>query len=374
MIRAKALMTAYGAVRPALFRAYGGDPERVHEAVFALLGRLGPAANRLLRAAVPHPGQPVTVAGIDFPGRVGLAAGLDKDGVAARAWASLGFGFAELGTVTACPQPGNPKPRLFRLPENQALINRMGFNNRGAGELAARLRGWGVVRGRQSLGLPLGVSLGKTKAVGLDRAVDDYRESLRAVADVADYIAVNVSSPNTPGLRDLQTAAHLTELLTALTETAAGLVAGGVPLFAKVAPDLGDAQLDAVAEAAVRAGAAGFIAVNTTTSRDGLRGPEARLARETGGLSGAPLARRARTVVRRLAASTCCPVIGSGGVMTAADAAALFDAGAALVQVCTGFIFSGPGLVAAISALPEAKTPAVSSAAPEAGAPKEQPR
>jgi dihydroorotate dehydrogenase len=292
------------------------------------------------------------VAGVDFPGRVGLAAGLDKDGVAARAWAAFGFGFAELGTVTAQGQAGNDPPRLFRLADNRALINRMGFNNHGAADLGERLRGWGVARGAQSLGLPLGVSLGKTKAVGLDQAVDDYRAALRAVADVADYVAVNVSSPNTPNLRDLQAAGRLAELVVALTETARALVPGGLPLFVKVAPDLADAELDAVVEAAERAGAAGFIAVNTTISRSGLHGPEARLAREPGGLSGRPLTGRARAVVARLCGLTARPVIGSGGVMTADDAAALFDVGAALVQVCTGFIYAGPALVSAINALP----------------------
>jgi dihydroorotate dehydrogenase len=348
-----------------LFRTYHGDPERIHEATLALLADLGPSVRHVLGAVLPRPTHPVTVAGVDFPGRVGLAAGIDKDGLAPAAWASLGFGFAELGTVTARPQPGNDRPRLFRLVDNRAIVNRMGFNNRSAGELGARLRSAGVVRGQRSLGLPLGVSLGKTKVADLDQAVDDYRASLRAVADVADYIAINVSSPNTPNLRDLQTAAHLTELVTALTATAADLVPGGVPLFVKVAPDLTDAQLDEVVEAVERAGAAGFIATNTTVTRHGLHGPEARLAREAGGLSGAPLTALARRVVGRIAQLTNRPIMGSGGVMTPMDAQALFDAGAVLVQVCTGFIFSGPGLVAAINDLPEPRTGPAPQAGPE---------
>jgi len=347
-LRGETLIDAYRRLlRPLLFRSYGGDPEKVHEATLRWLGRIGSTPLKdAVAALVPQTRQPVEVAGVRFPGRVGLAAGLDKDGVAAPCWSAFGFGFAELGTVTAQAQPGNPSPRLFRLPQSQALINRMGFNNGGAQALADRLGLWGVERGNNALGLVVGVSLGKTKATPLDQAVEDYRTSLRAVADRADYVALNVSSPNTPGLRQLQDAAAVTELLTALVAEAPGL-----PLFVKLSPDLTDAELDATLEAATRAGASGFIATNTTLSRDGLRWPDTLLAAQAGGLSGRPLRRRALAMVGHLVRSTALPVIASGGVMTVDDAHAFFDAGAPLVQVCTGFIYSGPGLVARINAL-----------------------
>ncbi|MDR1077644.1 MAG: quinone-dependent dihydroorotate dehydrogenase [Propionibacteriaceae bacterium] len=347
--RAAALTRGYqGWLRPILFRSFGGDPERVHDFTIALLARLGEAPWRsLLAAALPSAAGPIRLAGIDFPGRVGLAAGLDKDGQAARVWSALGFGFAELGTVTATAQPGNDRPRLFRATHSEALINRMGFNNLGGAALAARLTGLGQVRGSGRLGLPIGVSIGKTKAVGLDRARADYLASLAAVAPGADYVAVNVSSPNTPGLRRLQAAQQLGELLTSLVQAAPA----DLPIFVKLTCDLAEADLDQVVEAALEAGAAGFIATNTTLARDGLRGPDCRLARQAGGLSGAPLAARARAMVARLSGLTDRPVIGGGGVMTADDARALFDAGASLVQIFTGLIYSGPGLVAAINDL-----------------------
>ncbi|MDR1214020.1 MAG: quinone-dependent dihydroorotate dehydrogenase [Propionibacteriaceae bacterium] len=347
--RAAALIRGYqGWLRPLLFRSYGGDPERIHELTIALLSRLGADPWRgLVAALLPSAAGPIRLAGIDFPGRVGLAAGLDKDGQAARIWSALGFGFAELGTVTALAQPGNDRPRLFRATHSGALINRMGFNNLGGAALAARLTELGQVRGQARLGLPIGVSIGKTKAVGLDQAQTDYLASLAAVAPVADYVAVNVSSPNTPGLRRLQTASQLGELLTSLVQAAPS----DLPIFVKLTCDLTEADLDQVVEAALRAGAAGFIATNTTLARDGLKGPDCRLAQQAGGLSGAPLAQRARRMVARLSGLTDRPVIGSGGVMTVDDARALFDAGASLVQIFTGLIYSGPGLVAAINDL-----------------------
>jgi len=295
------------------------------------------------------PASPVRVAGVWFPGRVGVAAGLDKDGVAARSWAPLGFGFAELGTVTASAQPGNPRPRVFRLADSRALINRMGFNNLGANALAHRLAAWGVRRGENTLGLPLGVSIGKTRTVPLDQAAADYVQSLTAVHRYADYVAVNVSSPNTAGLRHLQDKGLLADLVAALVAAAASLDPVPVPIFVKVAPDLSDEELDGTLEASLGAGAAGFVAANTTLARTGLRPPDQRYARQSGGLSGAPLTRRSREVVARTVRAGL-PVIASGGIMSPGDAEAMLDLGAAAVQVFTGFIFSGPGLVAGINA------------------------
>ncbi|QDP98790.1 quinone-dependent dihydroorotate dehydrogenase [Microlunatus elymi] len=335
------------AVRPMIFRIGGGDAEKAHEQTLRWLARAGTIApvRAALAAAFNRHRAPRTVAGIDFPGIVGLAAGMDKNGIAAHGWGSLGFGFAELGTVTGQPQPGNPQPRLFRLPASGAVINRMGFNNAGAAQLAARLSGLGVRRGNNALGIPLGISIGKTKIVPLDEAVEDYLSSLRELAPYADYVAVNVSSPNTPGLRSLQDRKALTELLTALTAEASKINSVPVPIFVKIAPDLTEPALDEVVEVAAEVGAAGLIATNTTLSRDGIDYADLALAPQAGGLSGAPLARRARQVVGHLAARSRLPIIGVGGIETADDAAALLDAGATLLQVLTGFIYHGPGLV-----------------------------
>jgi len=338
-----ALRLAYtGILRPALFRV---DAEKVHVATIATLGHLPAPALSLMRAVVGAPTKPVTVAGIEFPGRVGLAAGMDKDGRAARAWASLGFGFAEFGTVTARPQPGNPGKRLFRVPEMHAFVNRMGFNNDGAAALAKRLTNFGVERGNGALGLPVGVSIGKTKVVPLEGAIDDYLASLNALAAVADYVAVNVSSPNTPGLRDLQDAQTLARLVGALVARASEFdSASPIPVFVKIAPDLDDESLIATVKAAESAGAAGLIAVNTTVRR-----PKGFPLEEEGGLSGAPLRARAREVVAMLGGVTKLPVMASGGVMTPHDADKLFDAGAVLVQVLSGFVYYGPSLVRGIN-------------------------
>lgn len=351
-------------LRPVLFGSYGGDPEAIHERLIQLLSGVGSAT--LVRALTGllagSEGRPVTVAGIDFPSRVGLAAGMDKDASAVLAWRSLGFGFAELGTVTGRAQPGNDRPRVFRLPESRALINRMGFNNPGAAAVAATLAARNVYRGNGVAGLPVGISIGKTKLVPLEESVADYLVSLTLLAPHADYVAVNVSSPNTPGLRSLQDAGALAGLIGALVKEAAALAgeervsesfrpSGPVPIFVKVAPDLSWAELDEVLATCADTGAAGVIATNTTLARDRLAPADQRLAAEAGGLSGAPLTVRAREVVAYLAAHTDLPVIGSGGVMTAADAMALFDAGASLVQLYTGFVYGGPGLPAAINSL-----------------------
>ena len=285
----------------------------------------------------------VRTLGLDFPGPLGLAAGFDKDGHGAAALAALGFGFVEVGTVTARPQPGNPKPRMFRFPAERALVNRMGFNNSGAAALAARLRS---LRGRRGGGRPvIGVNIGKTKAVPEDEAIADYVTSARLVADVADYVVVNVSSPNTPGLRDLQAVSRLRPLLDAVR---AALDEASprrrVPLLVKIAPDLADADIDAVADLAVELGLDGIIATNTTISREGLRDSAAVADAGAGGMSGAPLKARALEVLRLLhaRAGDRLVLIAAGGIETADDARERLDAGATLVQAYTAFIYQGP--------------------------------
>ena len=335
-------------LRPLLFRAYGGDAERVHEQTLAAVARIGrsrPALAALAALCARHRA-PATVAGIQFPGIVGLAAGMDKDGVGIKTWASLGFGYIELGTVTAQTQPGNDRPRLFRLPESRAIINRMGFNNLGASALADRLAAAGVSRGNLAVGIPIGISTGKTKTVPLAEAAQDYLTSLRTVARYADYLAINVSSPNTPGLRSLQDPRTLAELISALVNEAWRLADGGppVPIFVKVAPDLTEAALEEVVGVCTEAGAEGLIATNTTLGRDGIAAHQP-LAGEAGGLSGAPLTRRAREVVRFLAERTTLPIIGVGGIMSRDDGQAMLDAGASLLQIYTGYVYGGPALI-----------------------------
>ena len=349
-----------GVLRPLLFRAYGGDAERVHDQTLATISRLGasrPGRGALAALCARHR-RPVTVAGIQFPGLVGLAAGMDKDGVGLEAWAPLGFGFVELGTVTAQPQPGNDKPRLFRLPGSGAIINRMGFNNRGAQVLAHRLAGAGVARGNTAVGIPLGISIGKTRSVPLADATEDYLTSLRALAPYADYLAINVSSPNTPGLRSLQDSQPLADLITTLVTEAWRLAAGAppIPIFVKVAPDLTEPALEDVVQVCSDAGAEGLIATNTTLVRDGLAAGEP-LATESGGLSGAPLTRRAREIVRFLAQRTTLPIIGVGGIMSRDDGQAMLDAGASLLQIYTGYIYAGPALVNHLNRLEPDRAP-----------------
>ena len=339
-------------VRPVLFRSAGGDPERVHEATLRMISRVGehPRARSALAAVLARGRQPVTVAGIAFPGRVGVAAGLDKNGVGVKAWGALGFGFAELGTVTAQAQPGNAAPRLFRLPGEQAIINRMGFNNLGAAALAARLAAAGVARGNGAVGIPLGISLGKTKATPLEDATADYLTSFRVLAPYADYVAVNVSSPNTPGLRSLQDAAALQDLVGTLVAEAGRAAAPPVPVFVKLAPDLTEDALEELLGVCAGAGAAGLIATNTTLARDALAADHPH-RHEAGGLSGAPLAVRAREVVGFLTRRTDLPVIGVGGILTRDDGQAMLDAGAALLQVYSGYIYRGPALVGELNRL-----------------------
>uniref|UniRef100_UPI0030C66264 quinone-dependent dihydroorotate dehydrogenase n=1 Tax=Arachnia propionica TaxID=1750 RepID=UPI0030C66264 len=330
-------------LRPVLFRLHRGNPEAVHEMMIEWLGHV--PGTRHARVVAP-----VEVAGIRFPNRVGIAAGLDKDGIAAPAWARLGFGFAELGTVTGQAQPGNERPRVFRAVASRAIVNRMGFNNAGADALADRLLKLGVQRGNLRLGIPLGISIGKTKVVPMARARTDYVGSVDVLRDFADYFAVNVSSPNTPGLRSLQTAQELTTLITSVVG-AAGEGGHPVPVFVKLAPDLDPDGLPEILAAISDAGAAGVIATNTTLSRDGLRPTDQHLRDEAGGLSGAPLTARALRFVETVAGTTALPVIGVGGIMSPRDAARMFDAGASLIQLYTGFIYAGPALVRGIHEL-----------------------
>jgi dihydroorotate dehydrogenase len=316
--------------RPVLFRVGGGDAEAAHEFTLRWLARL-PRSRRVLSP----PGAATTVFGVRFPNPVGLAAGMDKDGRALAAWPALGFGFVEVGTVTRHPQPGNERPRLFRLRGSRAIVNRMGFNNGGSEALAARLAALGPLQ------VPLGISIGKSKITPLSAAVEDYVTSLTALYPYGDYFAVNVSSPNTPGLRSLQDRGQLDALLAALRAV------GPKPLLVKVAPDLTDVALGEVLEVCAKNEVAGLIATNTTLSRDGIAPGDAVLSTEAGGLSGAPLTARAREVVRFVARETggALPVIGVGGVMSPDDALRLRDAGASLVQIYTGLIYGGPSLV-----------------------------
>ena len=323
--------------------------EAAHLAAFGLIrgvARVPGAAWLLRRWLGPRdPVLRVRALGLSFPGPLGLAAGFDKDARGTRGLAALGFGFVEVGTVTARAQPGNPRPRMFRLAADRALVNRMGFNNAGAAAAAAALR-----RSRRRLRGPggpvTGVNIGKTRAVPDADAAADYAASARAVAAVADYVVVNVSSPNTPGLRDLQAADRLKPVLVAV-RAALDASAGGrrVPLLVKIAPDLADADLDAVADLALEFGLDGIIATNTTTSRAGLASPAAEVAAAgAGGLSGPPLRARSLEVLRRLRARAGdrLVLIAAGGIETPDDAWERLRAGATLVQAYTGFVYGGP--------------------------------
>lgn len=327
----------YTLARAVLFRL---DPEAAHDLALKSLQALGPAA-RLLGQAPDGAGEACTVMGLAFPNRVGLAAGLDKNGEYLGALGTLGFGHIEIGTVTPRPQPGNAKPRLFRLTAQEALINRFGFNSVGVEQLLRNVEASGY-RG------VLGINIGKNAATPLERATDDYLACLDAVYARADYITVNISSPNTTNLRDLQSKERLGELLAALREHRARLAgdARAKPLVVKIAPDLDEAQLNAVADLALEHGIDGLIATNTTLSRDGVQAHAC--ASEAGGLSGRPLFVRSTEVLRRLSARLGGRValIGVGGILSGAEARAKVDAGASLVQVYTGFIYRGPALIA----------------------------
>src|SRR6266487_138940 len=324
-------------VRPLLFPL---NAEAAHRLTIELLRAAShfDLALRVLGFCRP-PSKPKALFGLNFQNPIGLAAGLDKNGVALPAWAALGFGFIEMGTVTAKAQPGNPEPRIFRLPKQQALINRLGFNNDGADAVAERLR-----KLRESgrwPAVPIGINIGKSRATPLEKAADDYLYSFRLLCDFADYITLNVSSPNTPGLRDLQEPAALLHLLQAIG-SAPGLAAK--PVLIKISPDLSPIQLEAIVKVCEENGVAGIIATNTTLDHSSVP-PE---LDQEGGLSGAPLREKATALVRDIVAKSAIPVIASGGICDAESAREKFQAGAQLVQLYTGFVYRGPRLLCEI--------------------------
>ena len=323
-----------------LFKAFFRrlDPEFVHHSAALCLRVAKSLGITSIGAIEPKELKAVKAFGLEFAGPFGLAAGFDKNAIMIRALGDLGFSHIEIGTVTALAQPGNPKPRLFRLTADRALINRMGFNNQGAEAVADRL---GHLRAKYGEKLPIiGVNIGKSKVVELENAVDDYRTSARLLAPFADYLAVNVSSPNTPNLRDLQNVEALRPILKAVIEESLGL-----PVLVKIAPDLADDDITAVADLALELGLAGVIATNTTISRSGLKTSAAKVQSiGAGGLSGAPLKARSLEVLALLAKrlENKAAIISVGGIETSAEAQERLDAGATLVQGYTGFIYEGP--------------------------------
>lgn len=335
-------MSIYGLVRPILFRA---DPERIHQLTLRVLGVTG--ATSLGRIALRSmfsyrtPESGVQLFGLEFPNLVGLAAGYDKDGVGMRGLACLGFGHLELGTVTPAPQPGNPRPRVFRLTEDRALINRMGFPNDGATALLNRLKR------RKPTKVVIGVNIGKGIDTPLEDAVEDYVGLLRLFSEHADYVAINVSSPNTIGLRRLQARKQLEVLLAQCAheresiQSKDGIV---LPLLVKLAPDLSFGEIEDAVDVILAQGFDGVIATNTTTARVGLRSTS---AGEQGGLSGTPLCARSLELVSHIhkITSGALPIIGVGGIMSGDTAKKMLDAGASLVQLFTGLVYEGPGLV-----------------------------
>ncbi|MDR0275957.1 MAG: quinone-dependent dihydroorotate dehydrogenase [Burkholderiaceae bacterium] len=337
----------YDLARPLLFRL---DPETAHEWTMNLLARAGGTP---LQCAWRHArvSDPVQLAGLKFPNRVGLAAGMDKNARAIDALGAMGFGFVEVGTVTPLPQPGNPKPRLFRLPRAQALITRMGINNDGLQAFVhnVRISRFHSSKATQDEGerMILGLNIGKNAATPMERATQDYLTCLAGVYPWADYVAVNISSPNTKNLRDLQSDAALDALLAALAARRAELAqehGKRVPLFLKIAPDLDEAQVQAIAAALRKHGIDGVIAANTTLAREAVQGMPH--GDEAGGLSGAPVREASNRVIRALRAALGAgfPIIGVGGILSGADAVEKIQAGADAVQICTGLIYRGPTL------------------------------
>jgi dihydroorotate dehydrogenase len=321
-------------VRPLLFSL---DAETAHHLTIVLLQRashFNPAL-RVLKSFQPS-SKPKTLFGLTFPNPIGLAAGLDKNGVALPAWAALGFGFIEIGTVTAKAQPGNPKPRVFRLPEQQALINWLGFNNDGADAIGQRLAA--LRESGRWPAIPVGINIGKSRATPLEQATDDYLYSYRILRDFADYITLNISSPNTPGLRELQGPEKLSELLYAI-----GNEAGRAPkpLLVKISPDVSGAELKAILAVCEENGISGIIATNTTLDHSTIP-PQ---LDQAGGLSGAPLRDKSTALVREIAAQCKIPVIATGGIFDAESAREKFQAGAVLVQLYTGLVYRGPQLL-----------------------------
>ncbi|SFE98623.1 dihydroorotate oxidase A [Paenibacillus catalpae] len=331
-------------LKPALFQM---DPEKAHHLVIDGLHTAGrvPGMNGMLHAmygVADAPELAVDLFGIHFPHPVGLAAGLDKNGVAADGFSSIGFGFAEVGTVTPKGQPGNELPRLFRLPSDEALINRMGFNNEGAEAMARKLSQRKIHR------IPIAVNVGKNKATPNERAHEDYRSCIQVLYPHGDFFVVNISSPNTPDLRALQHGDELRTLLGEVLEEiglqASKLGSKAKPVLVKIAPDMTDEQLELTVSTIKDSGVSGIIASNTTISREGLTHPN---AKETGGLSGLPLRERSTEVVRAVYRQTegKLPIIGSGGIFTAEDAYAKIRAGASLVEIYTALIYKGPGVL-----------------------------
>ncbi len=335
----------YTRIRPLLFRL---DPEQAHRHAVRLAAAAGGVLARTARtglrpAPVTSPRLERRLLGLTFPNPIGLAAGFDKNAVASHLWPTLGFGFAELGTITALAQPGNPTPRMFRLPDDEAVVNRLGFNNEGASAVAARLESTLYARPR----IPVGINIGGSRArIGDPEAeLDDYRESTRRLGRYADYVAVNVSSPNTPGLRDLQEPARLGRLVETVRAQLKLLGLGvSVPkVLVKLSPDLAEEGVPEICAAALSAGAEGFIATNTTLSRDGVASHH---AKEAGGLSGAPLRERSNRILSRIrfVVGPEVPIIGVGGVSTLEDVLAKLEAGADLVSLYTAMIYEGPFL------------------------------
>jgi dihydroorotate dehydrogenase len=348
-------MDLYQAIlRPLIFNGLKLDPESAHQQLIQVCAQLARPQSPLvwLRQqfrrsfcdASPQLSQ--TLWGLEFDNPLGLAPGFDKDGVAATLWSDFGFGFAEIGTVTYHPQPGNPRPRLFRLPLDQAVINRMGFNNQGAAAMAATLTQ--LKHKANGVSAPLGINLGKSKITPLETASQDYLESFRLLKELGDYFVVNVSSPNTPGLRSLQSRAQLAPILDALQQDNQNQR----PLLVKIAPDLAWDDISDIIELAQTYQLAGMIATNTTLSRTGLKTETVHPtgnppAEEAGGLSGAPLRQRSTEVIRFIYQQTqgTLPIIGVGGIFTAADAWEKITAGASLLQVYTGWVYEGPWMV-----------------------------
>ena len=315
------------------------DPERAHNLTLAALRR--PFVVRALTAPSPRdPRLRQRLFGRDFQHPVGLAAGLDKHGTVPAAWAALGFAFVEIGTVTPRPQPGNPPPRLFRLPADRAIVNRFGFNSIGSSAVARNLAAAGNV------GIPLGINLGRNRDTPNEAAAADYLAALDELRSFADYIVVNVSSPNTAGLRALQEARALRALVEQVVRHAGQNAAGPLPVLVKVSPDMPAAELLASVDAAIEGGASGLVATNTTVAREGLASPPA-LTGQAGGLSGAPLKTRATETCTILYAHVGrrVPIVGVGGIFTAADACQRIRAGASLVQLYTALVYEGPGVV-----------------------------
>lgn len=326
-------------IRPLLFSL---DAEKAHHLAMSALA-CGARCPALLRMTVGGriPNNRRTVAGIEFPNPVGLAAGMDKNGVALPAWEALGFGFIEVGTITALPQPGNPKPRLFRFPELQGLINRLGFNNEGVEAVAARLEKLHA-SGRWPR-IPIGVNIGKSKVTPAEEAHRDYLASFKRLQGLGDYVVINVSSPNTPGLRDLQSSEALRRIIRTLRDWEG---ASRRPLFVKVAPDLAEEDLVALVQLAEEEQLAGLIATNTTLDHSAI--PAAH--DQTGGLSGAPLRSRSLAALRTIRQQTKLPVIACGGISDADSAQERFAAGADLLQVYTAFVYQGPALLRKLAA------------------------